>query len=82
MIPTARERKALRSILFGDMHYLGDLIGAGEQTRQAMLEKGWIELLPHPVTGDTRVRITEAGKAAYHTPVSYTHLTLPTNREV
>lgn len=69
MIPTARERKVLQNIRYGDTHYPGDLLGAGEQTRREMVDKGWIEFFPHPVSGGPRVRITAAGKAALDAPI-------------
>lgn len=69
MIPTTRERKALQNIRDGDWHHLGDLHGAGDQTRREMNEKGWIELGPHPIAGWPSVRITADGKAALAKPI-------------
>lgn len=70
MVPTTRERNALRNIDDSDeWHYPGDLRGAGEKTRSDLLEKGWIERVSHPVSGEPGVKITKAGREAMRLPM-------------
>ena len=65
MLPNTREKKALGRMTPG--YWEHDTYPAGKQTRQALIDKGWIETR---AAGGGRVqyRLTPAGEEARHAP--------------
>ena len=59
---------------FGDSYHADSLLADFEELTREAEELVAAETGLVPLTGPARVRVTD--------PVSYTHLTLPTNREV
>jgi hypothetical protein len=58
----ARERKALE-ILIGTQWKFEPQLGAGPRTLAHMFDMGWVEHVPGQ---DRCIRITDAGRAAFH----------------
>ncbi|MCL8385864.1 hypothetical protein [Xanthobacter aminoxidans] len=69
-VPTKRERDALRHLSYGgaEGEPVANLFGAGEKTRQTLLDEGWAEELPPRLSGTKLMRITALGREALDSP--------------
>lgn len=67
---TAKERKALNTADDSDGVTRGEsgFMGIGDPTLDALIERGLLERIPHPVTGRPLYRTTPEGKAALRKP--------------